>query len=112
MLPVKIDITATGGTVWGKVKAQYRFQSQTFHKSCDSARCTLRIPQGVTVHLSQSATDSSTWPFKKWQVREHNKTKTMTSGSISLKAVGNVTVTAVYVVAQSSSSGYGGNSWP
>ena len=102
--PVKISITTTGATVWGTVAAKYTSQGRTTRRTCSAASCTLRVPRGVTLHLSQTATNASTWPFKDWQVMANQRTQTKMGSSIALKVRGNISVTAVYVVAQSQSS--------
>ena len=105
---VTVSITATSGTVWGSVSARYTYRHHTTHRSCSAASCTLQVPQGVVLHLSQVAHDSATWPFKDWQVTAQRGTRTMMSSAIAVKVTRSMSVTAVYVVAQSSS---GGNGW-
>ena len=104
---VKITITATSGTVWGPVTAKYAYQRHTTQRSCSVASCALRIPQGVTLHLSQVARNRATWPFKDWLVTVLRSTRAMMTNVIAMKVTGSMSVTAVYVVAQSSSSGNG-----
>lgn len=108
MSAVTISITQTGGTVWGKVTATYTYKHHRSSRSCGAASCTFHIPRGVTMHLSQVATNSSTWPFKDWTVITGHKTKTMMGQSATVKVTGALSITAVYVVSQSgySSPGY------
>lgn len=103
MDPVTITITNTGGTVWGSVTASYTYKHAKMTKTCTTATCALRIPQGVTARLSQTPTDSSTWPFQSWTINSKGHTSTKTSASVKLKVTGKIAVTAVYVLAQSSS---------
>lgn len=102
---VKVNITSTSGTVWGKVNASYTYRHATTQRSCAAANCTLHIPQGVTAHLSQTATDTSTWPFQAWHVTVKGHTRTMTANSVKVKVTGKTSITAVYVLSQSQSSG-------
>lgn len=107
MAPVTVSITMSSGTVWGKVTARYTFRGHAASRSCTAARCTLRVPQGAMLHLTQVARDSATWPFKNWQVNVNHRSRTMPAHSIAIAVQGSVSVTAVYVVA-GSSSGSGG----
>lgn len=102
---VKLHITSTSGTVWGTVNATYTFHQATTHHSCNAASCTLHIPQGVTAHLTQTATDTSTWPFQAWHVTVKGHTRTMTAASVKVKVTGKTSITAVYVLSQTQSSG-------
>ncbi|HZU13393.1 MAG TPA: hypothetical protein VFB58_11185 [Chloroflexota bacterium] len=107
MAAVTISITTTG-TVWGKVTSKYTVKGRTTTRSCATATCTLRVPRGATLHLSQSPIDSSTWPFKDWKVTVNHRTSTMMGSAISVKVSGIVRVKAIYVVA--GGSGYGSGS--
>jgi plastocyanin len=100
---ITITITSTSGTVWGSVTAAYTYKNAKTTKTCSTSSCALRIPQGVTARLSQTPTDSSTWPFQSWTVNSKGHTRTKTNASIKLKVTGKTTVSAVYVLAQSSS---------
>ncbi len=102
---VKVHITSTSGTVWGMVSASYTYRHATTRRSCAAASCTLHIPQGATAHLSQTATDTSTWPFQAWHVTVNGHTRTMTANSVKVKVTGKASITAVYVLSQSQSSG-------
>lgn len=104
---LSLRITTTGSTVWGTVTATYASSNKTTHRSCSAAVCSWRVPQGVTLHLTQTAADSATWPFHGWKVRTGGTTRTMMAGSIRLKVKGTTNVTAVYVLAQSQSSSSG-----
>src|SRR5690348_16523953 len=68
MSPVSIAITATGGTVWGTVIARYKMGQKSSKHACSAASCTLQVPTGVTLHLSQTPRNTATWPFKGWQI--------------------------------------------
>jgi predicted lipoprotein with Yx(FWY)xxD motif len=95
-----IKITTTAGTVWGKVRVRYMYNHTRVHHVCSQQKCTFHVPYGVIVHLSQTPTDASTWPFKKWQIKElgmSTKSKTVTTSTTSLKMDANYVVTAVYV---------------
>jgi hypothetical protein len=105
---VVLHITSTGSTVWGSVNARYTRGGTSHQRSCSAATCTLHIPQGVTLHLSQTTMDAATWPFQDWKITTAHHTRSMTAGSIHLKVTGATVVRAVYVLAQSGSS-YGGN---
>jgi hypothetical protein len=106
---VKITITSTGATVWGTVTVAYTYRHAATSRTCSTATCSLQIPAGVTAHLSQTATDSSTWPFKSWKIASKGHKSTRTATSVKLKITGQMSVSAVYVVAQSSSSYNGDN---
>jgi hypothetical protein len=101
-----IHITATGGTVWGRVLVRYNHVQRT----CASASCTLTVPHGATVRLSQSATNAATWPFQQWTVQPTKagmKPWNAKGSATTLKMKTSYAVTAVYVVASSGGYGYG-----
>jgi hypothetical protein len=95
---VTISITSTSGYTWGTVTARYAVGHRTTSHTCSSARCVLRVPQGATVHLSQVPTNSSTWPFKDWQISARNHTRLVMSPSVAIKVSGKTLVTAVYIL--------------
>jgi hypothetical protein len=98
MDPVTIKITTTGTTVWGTVKAYYTVNGARVNKSCVKTKCTIKAPQGVALHLKQTPTNSSTWPFQDWKLTSGGNTKTVAGSSTSFKVKGKSTVTAVYVL--------------
>lgn len=102
-----INITATGGTVWGSVSVQYVYQGHTVKKTTNQAHSTFSIPRGVTVHVVQQPSSASNWPFKQWTIGQGSKNSTTGASTVAIKVTHNVQLTAVYVF-QSSSSGYGG----
>lgn len=114
MAPVTLMITTTNGIVWGTVTAKYTFGQQTMRRSCSAATCTLRIPQGVTLHLSQVARNTATWPFKDWQITTPKRTQTRMAKRIAVKVTGSLSVSAEYVLTRSASSSSGGSGsyWP
>jgi hypothetical protein len=91
-----IAITTTGGTVWGKVTGTYTSNHKMVHKTCAHQKCTFQIPHGVMVHLKQTPTHPTTWPFKDWLVKT-SKTATKMGAAVNVAIMGSVTVTAVYV---------------
>jgi len=99
---LSLGITVTGSTVWGKVSVRYTYRHKTVQSSCVAGQCQLRIPQGTVAHFSQTAIDSSTWPFSKWQVRSGSKTTNVTKPALSVRVKGPMSVTAVYVLQQQS----------
>lgn len=105
-LTVKITDT---GTVWGTVNISYKRAGKSVHKSCNAATCHLSLPKGVKATLSQKPTDSATWPFSKWTIQVGSSSSTSTAKSVSVKLAKPMTVSAVYVVAGSSSSSAGSN---
>jgi hypothetical protein len=114
-----INITTTGGTVWGTVTAKYKSGSSTKTKTCAKTKCTWNLAINTKVKLSQAPTDSTTWPFKNWTVVKGRSTKTMTKATPTVKLTAlKVSVTALYILAgsaQSSSNnngGYGGSYMP
>jgi hypothetical protein len=98
MSPVTISITTTNGTTWGAVTTRYTFRHQMTRRTCSAASCTLQVPKGVMVHLSQVPTTSGSWPFKDWQISTHHRTTTVMTTSLAVKVTGSMTVTAVYVL--------------
>lgn len=99
-----MKITDTG-TVWGTVTLVYRHAGATVHKSCNAAICRLSIPKGARVRISQTPTNSTTWPFQKWIVRVGNASKISTATSVTVAVSRPMTISAVYVLA-SSGGGY------
>jgi hypothetical protein len=93
--------------VWGTVTAAYTYKHKATSRTCSTTTCSLKIPAGVTAHLSQTATDSSTWPFESWKIASKGHRSTKTATAVKVKVTGTMSVTAVYVLAQSSSSGNG-----
>jgi predicted lipoprotein with Yx(FWY)xxD motif len=59
-----IRITTTGSTVWGRVIVRYTQNNKVVQQTCARSSCLLHIPYGAQVHLVQSPTDASSWPFK------------------------------------------------
>ncbi|MDQ2745127.1 MAG: hypothetical protein M3Z66_22915 [Chloroflexota bacterium] len=102
---VTVRITATSGTVWGKVSARFREAGKYHAVSCRKSSCKLKVPNKTRIQLTQSPANNATWPFKDWVIKSQGKTRTSTSSAPSIKVSGAVTVTAVYVLHQSS-SGY------
>jgi len=105
---ITIYITQTSGTVWGTVTAAYTFKQRAYHRSLTAAKSTLTVPNGVKLHLSQTPTNASSWPFKKWTVTHNHKTNVVMSSSTTVKVAGKMSITAVYVLSQSgyTSPGY------
>lgn len=64
-----IRITATDGTVRGKVTARYVYQHRQAERVCARPSCQFNVPFGVTVHLAQTPANAAAWPFKAWQIR-------------------------------------------
>lgn len=94
-----IHITATGGTVWGKVRIRYIFRHRHVQRLCSKVACNLAVPAGVKIHLTQSPTDSSTWPFKQWKLHAAgSRTRVLKAAAPTFKITRNSTVIAVYVV--------------
>jgi predicted lipoprotein with Yx(FWY)xxD motif len=99
-----IHITATGSTVWGTVTVRYTRGHSLVQQSCARSSCVLHVPHGAKVQLGQKATSTSSWPFKDWQISANRGTRTVTSASPSVKVNKSMSVTAVYVLAQTKSS--------
>jgi predicted lipoprotein with Yx(FWY)xxD motif len=93
-----VRITATDGTVWGRVTARYSYAGRHTQLSCAQATCSFLVPYGVTVHLRQTAIDAATWPFKQWQIRAKAGATRRMQGSASLRMVTNYRVRAIYVL--------------
>jgi hypothetical protein len=96
--PVTISITTTNGTTWGTVTVKYTIRHQLTRHTCSAASCTLEIPKGVKVHLSQIPTNSGSWPFKDWQITAHRRMTTVMTASLVITVTGSTTVAAVYVL--------------
>src|SRR5947209_1037860 len=71
---LSVSITTTGSTVWGKVTVKYTHAGHKTSAACTTAHCQFHVPQGATVHLTQSQMDATTWPFSKWQLKSATKT--------------------------------------
>jgi len=85
-----INITDTGGTVWGTVSAK------PLKKSCDKSKCTFtKIKIGTKITLTETPTDSSTWPFNGWTL---NKKGAGSATTLTFKMAKTDNVTATYVV--------------
>ena len=94
-----VHITATAGTVWGKVVVRYAQGGNSISRTCSAASCRFAVPAGVVVHFTQAPTNASTWPFHGWKVKSAGHTRTVMKASPALTIRANSTVTAVYVVA-------------
>jgi len=97
----KISITNSGSTVWGKVDLSYVYQGKTFKASCSKSSCTETVHAGVKVHLTETPTDSTTWPFSKWQIDAVNggASRSSTNTTIDVKSHDDYNISAVYVLA-------------
>ncbi len=106
-----LNITTTGSTVWGTVKASWKSGGKTTTKACSQSKCTWSLPASAKLKLTQSPLDSQTWPFKSWTVKEGGKTKTSSATSMTVKLTSSkVRVTALYVLAgQQSNTRSNGN---
>ena len=63
-----INITKTGNTVWGKVSVK------PLKKTCSAATCTYKhIKVGTAIILTETPTNSTTWPFDHWALNGTNK---------------------------------------
>jgi hypothetical protein len=102
-----VNITATGGTVWGTVTVRYTFQGHTVTRATSQAASTFTIPRGVTVHLQQQPSSASNWPFKQWTIGQRSKASSTGAAAVSFKMNHNYQATALYIF-QTSSGGYGG----
>jgi predicted lipoprotein with Yx(FWY)xxD motif len=93
-----LNITAADSMVWGKVTAHYSVHGKTLNTPCASATCTLVLPPGVAVKLTQKPLNSTTWAFKAWHVSTITSTRArvLRSSAITLKANSSVNVTAIY----------------
>lgn len=67
-VPLSVRVTTTGVTAWGKVTVSYTLAGSRMRQTCSSARCTLAVPAGVLLHLTESARSASTWRFKEWKI--------------------------------------------
>lgn len=96
---VVVKITDTG-TLWGIVKATYKAHGKSVTKTCSKATCSWKIPAGTKIKLSETPTNSQTWPFKDWKIaKKGSHAKTVTKTSTTFKVKGNYAVNVVYVVA-------------
>lgn len=94
MVKLTIKITDTG-TLWGKVKATWKGGKA----SCHAATCHVKVPMDAKVTLTQTPTDTSTWPFKDWTIKQGSNTKQSKAPKLHVTVKKPVTVTAVYVLA-------------
>ena len=102
-----VNITATGGTVWGTVTVRYTYKGHTVTRATSQTVSTFTIPRGVTVHLQQQPASASSWPFKQWTIGQGAKSSTTGAAALSFKMNHNYQATALYIF-QASSGGYGG----
>ena len=100
MVTFKINITNTG-TTWGTVAIKGKYNGKSFSKSCGNQTCSYVFHAGVTLSLTQTATDSSSWPFQKWVVTsaDGGVNKSSTASSIKVESNDSYTVDADYVLA-------------
>lgn len=94
----KISITTSGATVWGTIKLHYKYHHKKFHASCSKSTCKVKVHAGSKVHLSQTPTDSGTWPFSGWSVKAKDTSfhRTSTSSTIKVKSNDSYHITATY----------------
>ena len=98
-----VDVTATGGTVWGAVTASYGSTTQ----SLAAASQTLTVPCGTVVSLSELPVAASAWPFSGWTVTTASGSTTSVQQPLQVTVSGATTVTANYVLKSSNTgSGY------
>jgi predicted lipoprotein with Yx(FWY)xxD motif len=99
-VPLTIRVTTTGSTVWGKVSVRYTVAGHRFRRACSSSACGFAVPSGATVHLTQTATNSATWPFKEWKVAlvGSHRAQLLMSTTVALKLPEGGKITAVYVL--------------
>ena len=96
---VKVDITASSGTTWGAISANYDGKSVTMSKSNQ----TLSVPCGTSIALTQKPTNPSEWQFKSWAAKG-TSLSTPTSGTIHVKVTGPTTIDALYTAASGSNT--------
>jgi predicted lipoprotein with Yx(FWY)xxD motif len=93
---LSVNITTTGGTVWGRVIVRYIFGGRLVGLSCVQASCSFIVPGGVKVHLRQLPTNTTTWPFREWLVRPSHRV--VSKGSLTLTMKRSLTVRAIYAL--------------
>jgi len=97
MSHLKLAITTTSGTVWGKVKVSYKAGGKTVKHTCSTASCSYAVAKGTKVSLHQTPTDSSTWPFSQWKITAGGKSTSSSKPALKVTVSGTMKVTAVYV---------------
>jgi hypothetical protein len=97
-LAVKIAATPTSSTIWGSVKVTYTKGGKMHTVGvCKKASCVFHPPTKTKLVLVETPENSTTWPFKNWNVKTGGSTKTHTSKKISVSIMGGkATVTATY----------------
>src|SRR5579884_254010 len=96
----KISITTTGGTTWGAVRFHYKFGGKTYRRACSKVSCAFAVPAGLAVHLRETPTDSTTWPFAGWTIKTAYTNQSQSSSKVKVLTRSNDgrTITATYVV--------------
>lgn len=85
-----VNITRTGGTVWGRVKIK------PLGKTCNKTTCLFKkVKLGTKLTLTETPTNSASWPFSHWTV---NKRAAGTGTTLKVKMSKNLTVGVVYVL--------------
>jgi predicted lipoprotein with Yx(FWY)xxD motif len=96
-----VHITTSGSTVWGVVTIHYSSHHKTAHLTCALATCRLAIPLGAMVHLTQSPTSATTWPFQRWQIKRvspASKTIRVSTSATSFRMNARYNIKAIYVL--------------
>jgi predicted lipoprotein with Yx(FWY)xxD motif len=94
---VKVNVTTSEGTVWGRVTLSFRSHGRKIKKVCVKSACTFHVPLGVSAKLQESAR-SATWPFSGWEIQSASGSTTSSKSKISLSVTQNYVVTAEYVL--------------
>jgi hypothetical protein len=95
----KLTVTITDtGTLWGTVKVAYTAAGKSKTKTCAKTKCSWSLATGTKVTLTQTPTNSTTWPFKEWQVKTGSTKTNVTTSPLKLTMNAPYSVNALYVV--------------
>lgn len=95
-----INITNIG-VQWGTVKITGTYHKTKISYSCSKPACNYGIHAGVSLKLTQTATDQTTWPFQGWTIKsaDGGVNRSPTGSTVTVKSNDNYTVTATYTPA-------------
>jgi hypothetical protein len=82
------------------VSVRYTVADHRFRSACAASTCSFTVPAGITLHLTQTPTNSATWPFKEWKVTlaGSHRAQLLMSNTVALKLERSGKITAVYVL--------------
>jgi len=96
---LSLHITTTAGHAWGTVTARWTFGGMHLSRSCARSACSLFVPSGTTVRLTEKPANAKVRAFGEWRIRVLHKTTTLRisrGSTIRLKLNRSYRIAAVY----------------